>query len=160
MPVPDLHTSLKAAIDYADANDIEVPLGVRARARRVGAIKAIGDLAAINSAYHDALTQALIGFFESNRPITTFRNAFRRAMVDNLGAAFDLGWLDGGGTGFPDGDALHGSTGASKRNWDTSTCYSRKPKSYARKQTSIISHGSHNAPTATPARSARCTTRD
>ena len=106
MPVPDLATSLASAISHADVNNIELPPTLRLRARHIGAIKAASDLVTINAAYHDAITQALIIYFEGKGAITAPRNAFRRAMIDNLGAAFDLGWSDGGGDGFPSGDAL------------------------------------------------------
>lgn len=106
MPTPDLYIALSNAIKYADANGIEISPAVRIRARRAGAIKAAGDLVAIKGRYHDEITQALINYFESKGAVTAPRNAFRRAMVNALGAAFDLGWTDGGGDGFPEGDAL------------------------------------------------------
>jgi len=106
MTFPDLTTSLQAAIKHADENGIEIPYQMRVKAVWLGAIKAAGNLAEINKQYHDATTQALLDYFEGSGPITAPRNAFKRAMVEGLGAAFDLGWADGGGDGVPSGDAL------------------------------------------------------
>jgi hypothetical protein len=63
------------------------------------------DLPAISAVYHDLITSILTGYFESGS-ITAPRNEFKRAMVEAFGAAFDLGWLDGGQELPPDEDAL------------------------------------------------------
>ena len=102
----DLLYSITAAVKYFDAEGIEIPYDMRMSARRYGAIKAGESLPEINSQYHDAITQALIGYFESSGRITAPRNAFRRGMVDAFGAAFDLGWTDGGREMPPDANAL------------------------------------------------------
>lgn len=93
------------AIKYADENGIEIPPVVRMRARHVGALKAASDLPSINSQYSNEIVQALTTYFEGGN-VTSPRNAFRRAMVDAFGAAFDLGWVDGGQEIPPDADAL------------------------------------------------------
>jgi hypothetical protein len=69
------------------------------------AVKAGGDLGAINKAYHDAITAALLTYLEGGS-VTGPRNAFRRAMVEALGAAFDMGFSDGGGELPIEGDTL------------------------------------------------------
>ena len=102
-----LPDSIFSAIKYVDANGIEIPRDVRIRARRVGAIKAGDDLPSINANYHDAITQILTGYFEDGGSITAPRNEFKRSAVDYLGAAFDLGWTDGGQDMPPDVDALN-----------------------------------------------------
>lgn len=92
------------AIRYADANEIEIPLDIRARAVHVGAIKA-ENLAAVNAQYNNAIVESLTTYFEGGN-VTSPRNAFRRAMVEAFGSAFDLGWVDGGQAMPPDAEAL------------------------------------------------------
>lgn len=93
------------AIQYADNNGIEVPADVRIRARRAGALKAGKTLPEISAQYTNAIIEAIVTYFEGGS-VTSPRNAFRRAMVDAFGAAFDLGWVDGGGAMPPDETAL------------------------------------------------------
>jgi hypothetical protein len=99
----DLQQAVNKAISFADRNGIEVPPDLLMRARRAGATKAEGDLTAINARYHDAITTALVGYFEGGSLVAA-RNAFRREMVQAMGDAFDLGWVDGGGEMPPDQD--------------------------------------------------------
>lgn len=87
--------SLRQAIEYADRLDIWIPLALRTRARRVGAIKAGGDLPGITAIYNDAIIQAIVTYFDGGS-IVSSRNMFKRAMVDAFSEAFDLGWVDGG----------------------------------------------------------------
>ena len=68
------------------------------------ALKA-ADLAAINATYHDAVFDALMTYF-SGGSVTAPRNAFMRATTEAFGAAFEAGWLDGGGELPFDGEAL------------------------------------------------------
>jgi len=100
MPLPDLKTSISVGLEYLDEHGLDVPPSYIQRAIRVGAIKALGDVTAIMTAYHDSLTQILINFFESSKPVTSFKNAFKRAAVIALSNAFDLGFSDGG-CGYP-----------------------------------------------------------
>jgi hypothetical protein len=67
--------------------------------------KAAGDVAAINAAYHDTVTQALMDYFNGGSMVGA-RNAFKQAMVEAFGSAFDSGWMDGGGELPADTDAL------------------------------------------------------
>jgi hypothetical protein len=60
------------------------------------AVKAGGDLGAINGAYHDAVTKSLIAYFEGGN-VAPSRNAFKKAMIQAFGDAFDLGYETGGG---------------------------------------------------------------
>lgn len=73
------------------------------RARLLAGIKA--DIADINAVYHDAITSALINYFEG-RPIAASRNQFKQAMIKAFGDAFDAGWLEGGGVLPIDDDAM------------------------------------------------------
>jgi hypothetical protein len=106
-PAPSytLPDHIAAGLRYCDEHGVEVPPSLYLRAQRVGAIKAAGDLAAIGAQYHDAITSALVTYMEGGS-IVPSRNAFRRAMVEALGGAFDLGWTDGGGELPASGDAL------------------------------------------------------
>ena len=97
--------TLTLAFKYCDEHGIDVPLDLQLRARRFGAVKATGDMAAIRMQYHDAITQALIGYFEGGT-IAAPKNEFRRAALMYLGDAFDLGWTDGGGSLPLDEDAV------------------------------------------------------
>ena len=101
-----LTAALSDAILYADKNGVTLPPALRVRARRIGAIKAGGDIDSIAREYQDAILDALVTYFESGGSITAPKAAFNRAMVDAFGAAFDMGWADGGAEGVPEGDAL------------------------------------------------------
>lgn len=87
---------LTPAFGYCDENGIEIPLSLTLRARRLGALKATGDLSSINAVYHDAITASLTEYFEG-AGIAGPRNNFKRAMIQAFGDAFDLGWTEGGG---------------------------------------------------------------
>jgi hypothetical protein len=65
------------------------------------ALKATGDLAAINATYHDAITESLITYFEGGS-LAASKNSFKRAMIEAFGGAWDAGW-DGNP---PTGEAL------------------------------------------------------
>ena len=101
----NLIPSLSRAFDYLHAQGTEIPLDIQLKARQFGVIKAAGDFAGVNKTYHDAITAALTTFFEGGS-IAAPRNAFKRAIVEGLGDAFDLGWADGGGELPIDEDAL------------------------------------------------------
>jgi hypothetical protein len=75
-----------------------------ARSLLLLAVKAGSDLPSINAEYHDKITKALIDFLEGGN-ITSSRNAFKRAIVEAFGPAFDLGWVEGGGDLPTDSDA-------------------------------------------------------
>lgn len=100
-----LDTVIAEAVQYADEQGLELPASLRLRAIHVGAIKAGGSLGEIQARYHDRITQALIEYFEGGT-VAASRNAFRRAAVEAIGGAFDLGWQDGGRELPPDSDAL------------------------------------------------------
>lgn len=102
----DLRVTLSEAIRYYNTTDHYIPPVLFLRALRVGAAKADGDLTAINAAYHDAITEALIIYFEGSSNVSVPGNKIKQAAVQYLGGAFDLGWSDGGGGGTPDMDAL------------------------------------------------------
>jgi hypothetical protein len=89
------------AIAYVSAQDVEVPPDVWALAVQSGALKATGDLAAINAQYHDAVTESLITYLEGGS-LAASKNSFKRAMIEAFGGAWDAGW-DGNP---PTGDAL------------------------------------------------------
>lgn len=58
-------------------------------------IKAAGDISSINSVYHDAVTGALVEYFEGGSVVSS-RNEFKQATITAFSDAFDSGWLDGG----------------------------------------------------------------
>lgn len=106
MPTPNyLYQSVTDALRYADENGIEIPISLRVRARQALSTKASGDLGSINSAYNDAIVQALVNYFDGGA-LASSRNAFKRAMVEAFGSTFDTGTVDGGGELPFTGDAL------------------------------------------------------
>lgn len=57
---------------------------------------AIGDMTSINAEYHDAITDALLSFFERTRNVVGAANAMKRACSTAFNDAGDTGWIDGG----------------------------------------------------------------
>jgi hypothetical protein len=100
-----LTTSITDAIRYLEQCGEEIPLDITLKARQFGALKAEGDIVGVSAAYHDAITAALLTFFEGGS-VTAPRNAFKRAAVEALGDGFDLGYSEAGGELPIDGDAL------------------------------------------------------
>jgi hypothetical protein len=82
------------------SDDARLYVDLRARAT-----KADGDLSSISADYHDEITAALLTYLEGGSA-TGPRNRFKRAAIESLGDAFDLGYSDGGGELPVDGDAL------------------------------------------------------
>jgi hypothetical protein len=96
MTISALAISITDAIRYLEQCGEEIPLDITLKARQFGALKAEGDLSAVNATYNDAILQALINYFEGGA-IAPSRNAFKRAMIQAFGDAFDHGYTDGGG---------------------------------------------------------------
>lgn len=90
-----LTESIAGAIEYLDGQGVPIPPDLYLRAYRVGAIKADSSLDSINAKYHDAITQALTGYFEGDG-LPASRNAFKRGTTEAFVKAFDLGWIQGG----------------------------------------------------------------
>ena len=60
----------------------------------------------IRGEYQDTLAAAMLDYLDSNRPVTSFRNEFRRAVNDAFTGAFYAGWAEAGpSTGPIDDDA-------------------------------------------------------
>lgn len=68
------------------------------------AVKA-ADIADINAGYHDAISEALISYFDGGSLVAS-RNGFKRAATESFGEAFEAGWVEGGGELPFDGEAL------------------------------------------------------
>ena len=49
--------------------------------------------------YRSELALTMLEYLNSNRPITAFRNQYRRATNDAFNISFIAGWADGGGSG-------------------------------------------------------------
>jgi hypothetical protein len=100
----DLRTSITTAFGYLSSQSVDVPVDIWYKA--VNVLKAnIGDIGTINAAYHDAITNSLITYFEGGS-IVSARNTFKQAMVEAFGSMWDSGWIAGGGTLPADGEAL------------------------------------------------------
>jgi len=91
----DLKQSLSEAIEYAKLNGVDIPPDLMLRAYNTGALKLDGDLPEISASYHNSVTSILTNYFEGGN-LATAKNAFKRAVVESFGPAFDLGWSDGG----------------------------------------------------------------
>jgi hypothetical protein len=92
----DLTTSITTAIRYLEQQGEEIPLRIYTQARQFGALKADGDLSAINARYNDAIIKSLIAYFEGGS-VAPSRNGMKKAMIQAFGDAFDNGYTDGGG---------------------------------------------------------------
>jgi hypothetical protein len=69
------------------------------------------DLASIEEEYRGRLYQSILDYLESDRPITSFRNEFRRTVSDGFYMAFLAGFADAGASGiipFEDQSWLNG----------------------------------------------------
>lgn len=64
------------------------------RARLLAGIKA--GISGVNREYHDAITEALVSYFENGGSVATPKSKIKQAMVEAFGSAFDTGWQDGG----------------------------------------------------------------
>jgi len=90
------------AIDYAFAwcgiNQVDIPFNILAG---LAAVKFnIGqDLADIQDEYNTRLYSAMDDYTATERPITAFRNAFKRVVYEGFFAAGQAGWIDAGATG-------------------------------------------------------------
>ncbi len=51
------------------------------------------------SEYRNELALVMLEYLESDRPVTAFRNQFRRATNDAMNVAMEAGWADGKGSG-------------------------------------------------------------
>ncbi len=92
----ELIEAISAAFEYCKTNRIDMPVSLYIKARNIGAIKADGDWSSIIGTYHDAITEALIEYFESDSTVTALQNVFKRAVLTAFNDVFDLGWTDGG----------------------------------------------------------------
>ena len=101
----DIRASIKSALDWCRDRGISIPVDIQIRARVLGVIKAEGDLSAVNRDYHDAITAALIDYFEGGG-IAASRNDIKQAAINAFSDAFDNGWVDGGQDLPVDDDAL------------------------------------------------------
>ena len=101
----DLRAALSESIQYVQSIGNVIPPELYLRALFVGAVKADGDLTSIKARYHDAITEALINYFEGKGSVTVPSNKIKQAAAQYLGESFNLGWADGGGGGIPDDDA-------------------------------------------------------
>lgn len=93
----DLRAAIADALRYCDDNGVEIPIDIllSARVKGIKAGNVAGDLSSINSVYHDRITKILTDYFEGGN-LRSLSNAFKRAVIESFGSAFDQGWMDGG----------------------------------------------------------------
>ena len=100
-------TSLKLALDnaleYLSKRNIDIPHDILVAA--ASRLKTAAGYDMIQRVYRDTMTNALIGYFEGGS-IVAARNAFKKAMVEAFGAAFDAAWMEAGGILPPSAEAL------------------------------------------------------
>lgn len=87
---PSLLLSLRRAADLVPA------VKEHLRPESLAVLKAASDMATINSVYHDAITSALLDYFNGGNLVSN-RNAFKRACTNAFTDAFLLGYQDGRG---------------------------------------------------------------
>ena len=87
--LPNLNAEIRASIHWRKENNLAIPSELLTRA-----IKAAGDLTAINAEYHDAITQALLNYLEGGS-MQSAKGLFKRGTSNAFNDAFDLGWIDG-----------------------------------------------------------------
>jgi hypothetical protein len=92
----ELVEAIRGALGYLEQEGVAIPLEIQLKAFQFGAIKAEGDLSAVNAYYHDELTQALTTYFEGGS-ITGPRNQAKRAVADAFLDSFELGYTGSGG---------------------------------------------------------------
>ncbi len=89
------------SLRFRSVNNLPTP-----PALKLAAFKAIESMAPINAEYHDAITQALLDFFESKRgTVAAPKGRFKVAVSNAFNDAFDMGWAMGGGEFPVDNDA-------------------------------------------------------
>ena len=96
---PNLSTEILRSLHYRRENGLPTPPDVVTRA-----LKAAGDITAINAYYHDEITQALIKYLEGGN-VTAARNLFKKSTSNAFNDAFDMGYVDGGAELPTDADA-------------------------------------------------------
>ena len=101
-----LRYSIRDALEFCRTHHIQIPPDLLDGLEAVGiAAKAIGDITAISAEYHDAITQAIISYFNGERRRQNANADFRKACTQAFGDGFDTGWQDGGGQLPTDPDA-------------------------------------------------------
>jgi hypothetical protein len=97
-------TGIEYACAWLDANEVEIPPDIYAAI--VSAKFSTGqDFADIQDEYNTKIYGVMDDYTQSEKPITAFRNAFRRTSYEAFFATGQAGWIDGGRTGAID-DAL------------------------------------------------------
>lgn len=91
----DLSSAVVAALAYADEQGTEVDFALRVAAVNATKFRG-GNIGGVVAIYHDAITRALIAYFEGGA-VGVSRNQFKNAMITAFGDAFDLGWQAAGG---------------------------------------------------------------
>ena len=98
------HPAVQKAIDYLHRRGYPIPVNVQefldgktkenVSTRATKQAESIEDA---NAAYHDVISESLTGYFEEGGNVSSYKNEFKRATLDNFYDVFDLGWVDGGG---------------------------------------------------------------
>lgn len=102
MSNPNWHDVCLTAVEYAaawlDCNEVDLPLyiiaGIAAVKFNVGQ-----DLPEIQDEYNTRLYSVMDDYTATERPITAFRNAFKRVVYEGFFEAGQAGWIDAGATG-------------------------------------------------------------
>lgn len=100
---PKLGAVIKA-LNYLSHNGIPLPADLQLALEAKGllkhfprqGIKKAESIDEANAAYHDTITSELTTYFEEGGAITSYKNAFKQAVVEAFYDSFELGWQDGG----------------------------------------------------------------
>lgn len=98
------HKAIKRALDFLSDNDIQLPAELRLLLEQKGLMnnykrngtKQAESIDEANASYHDAITESLTGYFEEGGNVSSYKNEFKRAVLNAFQDVFDLGWSDGG----------------------------------------------------------------
>jgi len=94
------HPAVQKAINYLNRRGYSIPEEILETVNgnvSTRATKQIESIDQANAAYHDAISESLTGYFEEGGNVSSYKNEFKRATLDNFYDVFDLGWADGGG---------------------------------------------------------------
>ena len=96
--------AIQKALQYLSDNGIPLPAELHLQLEQKGLLKSLKRNASkqaesieeANSTYHDVITESLTSYFEEGGSIASYKNEFKRAMLNAFYDMYDLGWQDGG----------------------------------------------------------------
>lgn len=97
------HSAIHKALDFLTDNSIPLPSDLHLQLESKGLLhpkrdgtKQAESIDEANKEYHDAITESLTGYFENGGNVSSYKNEFKRAVLNAFQDTYDLGWSDGG----------------------------------------------------------------